>query len=131
MHKVRVRRHKAGCKVAIFYDAIYGVELHLLWPAPQKVLDRYLFGLGCGEVEAIPGSTARAIMLPDEPICLVAMDGWNGSAEAIAVLCHECNHIALWVMEYVGIPVEPDNCEAFTYYQAALVRTCIDALRQK
>ncbi len=36
--------------------------------------------------------------------------------EELATLIHELNHFCLWVFDYIGMPVNSDNSEAYCYY---------------
>lgn len=48
-------------------------------------------------------------------------------AEDLATLVHELNHFCLWVFDYIGMPVNSANSEAYCYYYDYLLRQVLES----
>lgn len=44
----------------------------------------------------------------------------------IPVVSHECTHLAIFVLDYVGITIDADNHEALCYLQEYLLKKVLD-----
>lgn len=42
-------------------------------------------------------------------------------SEPLPTLIHEVNHFCLWVFDYIGMPVNSGNSEAYCYYMDSLL----------
>jgi len=44
----------------------------------------------------------------------------------IPVISHECMHLAMFVLDYVGVDISPDNHEALCYLQEYILKKVLD-----
>ena len=42
-------------------------------------------------------------------------------SEPLPTLIHEVNHFCLWVFDYIGIPINSSNSEAYCYYMDSII----------
>ncbi len=42
-------------------------------------------------------------------------------SEPLPTLIHEVNHFCLWVFDYIGMPVNSSNSEAYCYYMDSIL----------
>lgn len=42
-------------------------------------------------------------------------------SEPLSTLIHEVNHFCLWVFDYIGMPVNSSNSEAYCYYMDSIL----------
>ena len=56
---------------------------------------------------------------------------WEGKAENICTLSHECLHVTHLTLAFSGVEWTSENDEAVTYHQEFLLRECLKALKVK
>lgn len=42
-------------------------------------------------------------------------------SEPLPTLIHEVNHFCLWVFDYIGMPINSSNSEAYCYYMDSII----------
>lgn len=46
-------------------------------------------------------------------------------SEPLPTLIHEVNHFCLWVFDYIGMPVNSSNSEAYCYYMDSILEQAL------
>lgn len=49
----------------------------------------------------------------------------------ISVVCHEAAHMTFYIMDFVGVPIDDENQEAFCYLQEYLVKKIVKRLKNE
>ena len=50
-------------------------------------------------------------------------------SEPLPTLIHEVNHFCLWVFDYIGIPVNSSNSEAYCYYMDSILEQVLKDIK--
>lgn len=86
--------------------APYPINLEIVFDAPTFI-KKYKKLKGCEpDLEGCKGYTAFS-----GNICIIGI-----FKEPLFTLTHEINHFCLWVFDYIGMPVNSENSEAYCYY---------------
>ena len=43
-------------------------------------------------------------------------------SDPLPTLIHEVNHFCLWVFDYIGMPINSSNSEAYCYYMDSIIK---------
>ena len=46
-------------------------------------------------------------------------------SEPLPTLIHEVNHFCLWVFDYIGMPINSSNSEAYCYYMDSILEQAL------
>lgn len=49
--------------------------------------------------------------------------------EPVPTLIHEVNHFCLWVFDYIGMPVNSSNSEAYCYYMDSILEQVLKDIK--
>lgn len=49
--------------------------------------------------------------------------------EPVPTLIHEVNHFCLWVFDYIGMPVNSSNSEAYCYYMDSILEQALKDIK--
>lgn len=118
-----------------FYDECWRANIHLLWPATPEVLSRYMkkrFGIEYGKDAPFSG---RCVEVEDEDLTsggqVIALHSFKLTPEWLAVLAHETQHCANWILWARGIKCLPESEEAFCYLQESIFKRCLKLLMRR
>lgn len=50
-------------------------------------------------------------------------------SEPLPTLIHEVNHFCLWVFDYIGMPVNSSNSEAYCYYMDSILEQILKDIK--
>lgn len=50
-------------------------------------------------------------------------------SEPLPTLIHEVNHFCLWVFDYIGMPVNSSNSEAYCYYMDSILEQVLKDIK--
>lgn len=50
-------------------------------------------------------------------------------SEPLPTLIHEVNHFCLWVFDYIGMPVNSSNSEAYCYYMDSILEQLLKDIK--
>ncbi len=50
-------------------------------------------------------------------------------SELLPTLIHEVNHFCLWVFDYIGMPVNSSNSEAYCYYMDSILEQVLKDIK--
>lgn len=50
-------------------------------------------------------------------------------SEPLPTLIHEVNHFCLWVFDYIGMPVNSGNSEAYCYYMDSILEQVLKDIK--
>lgn len=50
-------------------------------------------------------------------------------SEPLPTLIHEVNHFCLWVFDYIGMPVNSSNSEAYCYYMDSIIEQVLKDIK--
>jgi hypothetical protein len=102
----------------------------IVWPVTRKQAEDWLFDKFKATFEVPNLDTAQAVSLHHSPF-FIFLTEWKFDAENVAVLTHECIHIANYILERCGVK-EKESCdEALAYLVGYLVESFLKALTKK
>lgn len=50
-------------------------------------------------------------------------------SEPLPTLIHEVNHFCLWVFDYIGMPINSSNSEAYCYYMDSILEQVLKDIK--
>lgn len=50
-------------------------------------------------------------------------------SEPLPTLIHEVNHFCLWVFDYIGMPINSNNSEAYCYYMDSILEQALKDIK--
>lgn len=50
-------------------------------------------------------------------------------SEPLPTLIHEVNHFCLWVFDYIGMPINSSNSEAYCYYMDSILEQALKDIK--
>jgi hypothetical protein len=117
-----------------FYDHLLLFNFRMVWPVTTDSLREYIEHEFPGQSFDGRITGGKALMIPNETgteTFIAALSEWNGSANCHSVLVHECNHVALMILERRHVEITTSNDECFAYLSSYLVRQCLNVLLPK
>lgn len=119
-----------------FIDTIYERRVELCVGTPQE-FNAYMKSLGSKERVAKDDlGGLRTVMLPSRTRphikskrFFIWLTDFDDSVEALGTLVHECGHCTAGVMEHLGVAEEDEGSEARAYYNEAMFKQFLTALR--
>jgi hypothetical protein len=116
-----------------FYDELLLFNFRMVWPVTTDSLRQYIKDEFKEDYDArMSGGKALVVENKDGiQTYIVALSRWKGTADCHANLVHECNHVALMILERRNIEVTTSNDECFAYLSAYLARKCLNVLLPK
>lgn len=50
-------------------------------------------------------------------------------SDPLPTLIHEVNHFCLWVFDYIGMPINSSNSEAYCYYMDSIIEQALKDIK--
>jgi hypothetical protein len=130
------------CDFVVPLDCEKGkAHIYLLWPCSALELRRFLMGkfsVDPGERDSWEGKCVTNDKVDEKsgyPTAVIALRKWEGNADTIAVLAHECFHAAEWILQRSGcsppkaLPGEPwEAWEDMAYLLQRIMRRALEKL---
>ncbi len=119
-------RFAKGINCGWFYDDVYQINLHIVWPIGGGVLKRYIGEVFKMDYREDDNADGRCCFLENKTgnaiAIVIGLKGWTGSAVEYSILSHECFHATEFIFEDRGITHSDSSSEAWAYYQQYLFR---------